>query len=193
MTTPSVNGAGRRRWLLAAGALALAPLPRAGASALPPEVATELPGALLRGSGRLRVYGFQVYDARLWSPVPGGLEEWRTAPLALELQYLRRLDGKAIAERSLTEMRRQGDIAAATAERWLGEMTRLFPDVVAGDRITGVHLPGDGARFFINGKLKGEVRDAEFARWFFGIWLSTRTSEPAMREALLGGASASPR
>ena len=32
------------------------------------------------------------------------------------------------------------------------------------------------------------MRDAEFARLFFGIWLSPRTSEPALREALLGPA-----
>jgi hypothetical protein len=32
----------------------------------------------------------------------------------------------------------------------------------------------------------GEVRDATFARLFFGIWLSPRTSEPQLRAALLG-------
>ena len=30
------------------------------------------------------------------------------------------------------------------------------------------------------------MRDAEFTRLFFGIWLSPRTSEPRLREALLG-------
>jgi hypothetical protein len=34
--------------------------------------------------------------------------------------------------------------------------------------------------------LRGDIRDAEFARLFFGIWLSPRSSEPAMRQALLG-------
>ena len=69
-------------------------------------------------------------------------------------------------------------------------MTRLFPDVRAGDRITGVHRPGTGARFFVNGRLQGELPDADFARLFFGIWLSPRTSEPALREALLGPGAA---
>ncbi len=180
----------RRLFLLGAAALAL---PARAADATPPEVAGELPGARLQGSGRLRVFGFQVYDARLWSAAAMGPEQWSTAPLALELQYLRKLDGQAIAERSLDEMRRQGDIASAKAERWLAEMKKLFPDVAAGDRITGVQLPGTGTRFFVNGKLKGEVRDAEFTRWFFGIWLSPRTSEPAMRDALLGGAAPAAR
>ena len=81
---------------------------------------------------------------------------------------------------------RQAEIAADTGARWLGEMTRIFPDVRAGDRITGVQRPGTGARFFVNGRLQGELPDSDFARLFFGIWLSPRTSEPALRAALLG-------
>ena len=49
-----------------------------------------------------------------------------------------------------------------------------------------MNLPGVGARFFVNGALRGEPKDADFARLFFGIWLSPRSSEPALREALLG-------
>jgi hypothetical protein len=32
----------------------------------------------------------------------------------------------------------------------------------------------------------GDIADAEFARLFFGIWLSPRTSAPALRQALMG-------
>jgi hypothetical protein len=58
--------------------------------------------------------------------------------------------------------------------------------VHAGDRITGVHRPGEAAVFFVNGRGVGEVRDARFAQLFFGIWLSPRTSQPALRASLLG-------
>jgi hypothetical protein len=51
-----------------------------------------------------------------------------------------------------------------------------------------VNVPGMGARFFVNGALKGDVRDPAFATLFFGIWLSEKTSEPALRSALLGKA-----
>ncbi len=94
--------------------------------------------------------------------------------------------GAQIAERSLIEMRRQGEIAADTGARWFAAMKALFPDVDAGHRLTGVHRPGEGVRFFHNGRLLGEVRDAEFARLFFGIWLARQTSEPTLRAALLG-------
>jgi len=174
----------RRRWLLAA-----ALLPAAGLHARvapPPEVAAELPGARAHGQGQLRFLGLRIYDIRLWAEERVQAADWPARPLALEIEYARELDGRAIAERSLKEMRRQTDIAAEAGARWLAAMQDIFPDVRAGDRITGVQRPGQGARFFANGRPSGELRDAEFARLFFGIWLSPRTSEPALREALLG-------
>jgi hypothetical protein len=102
--------------------------------------------------------------------------------------YSRSLVGRKIAERSLEEMQRQAEVPAEQGKRWLAEMTRLFPDVRDGDRLTGVQRPGEATQFFYNGALRGEVSDALFTRLFFGIWLSPQTSEPALRERLLGQA-----
>ena len=175
----------RRRLLAAAGVLA-SPL-TGWANTPPPELREELPAARLAGQGRLRFFGLSVYDARLWLTTAPGPEPW-VQPLALELAYTRDLVGAQIAERSLTEMRRVGEVSPPQAERWLAQMRQLFPDVRAGDRITGVHRPGEGARFFLNGRRLGEVADAAFARLFFAIWLSPRTSEPGLRAQLLGEA-----
>lgn len=185
-----------RRQCLAAGAGVAAGVAGIAASAaawaqapavsVPPEVLAALPGARLQGSGRLRFLGLAVYDARLWHDGTAVGADWASTPLALELQYLRTLVGAQIAERSLKEMRRQRPIAADEAERWLSAMRQLFPDVDAGDRITGLLLPGVGARFAFNGQVRGDVRDAAFATLFFGIWLSEASSEPALRRALLG-------
>ena len=175
----------RRRVLALIAALAAAPLVRAD-TAVPAEVRAALPDARLQGQGSMRFLGLLVYEARLWSaaqPVLG--DDW-LQPLALEIVYARRLDGRKIAERSLEEMRRVGPMVPEQAERWLAEMTRLFPDVRNGDRITGVQRPGEGVRFYLNADLRGELRDPEFGRFFFGIWLSPRTSEPRLRESLLG-------
>jgi Chalcone isomerase-like len=172
--------------LAVAGFAALA---AAQAPALAPsEVRAELPGARLQGQGRLRFLGLRMYDIRLWTDsVLQGSDPLRVA-LALEIEYAREFKGASIADRSLTEMRRVGEVSTSDGERWLTRMNQLFPDVQAGDRITGVYRPGEGARFHVNGQFVGEVRDAAFARLFFGIWLSPRTSEPQLRSALLGSA-----
>jgi Chalcone isomerase-like len=187
-----------RRLLMAAVASLLCPgavLAQGGAPsteeasiAVRPELKDALPQSQLVGKGRLTVWGFQVYDARLWAPAGFAAGSFASQPLALELAYLRDFAAKDVAERSLQEMRRSQAISEAQAARWRAELLRVIPNINRGDRILGLHRPGVGAAFWFNGKLRGEIADAEFARLFFGIWLSPQTSEPKLRDALLAGA-----
>jgi hypothetical protein len=151
-----------------------------------PEVAG-LGGVVPNAPARLRVWGFDVYDARLWTPRGFRHSLAMQQPFALELQYLRKLEGAAIASRSVEEMRRLGSFTDAQAQSWLTAMRELFPNVSAGERITGINVPGEGAEFWVNGHRVGMVKDVTFARLFFGIWLDERTSEPKMRAQLLQG------
>lgn len=181
----------RRPWLLAAMASLVPTLaeaqgaaPAAAAGPPPPELADALPGARRRGAGVMRFLGLHIYDVRLWSPEQVGGDS-SNQTLALELVYARKLVGRLIAERSLKEMQGIGPVSETQGTQWLQAMLRLFPDVQAGDRLTGIQRPGQSARFFFNGTLRGEVADADFTRLFFGIWLSPRTSEPQLRAQLL--------
>ncbi|MDB5892032.1 MAG: hypothetical protein JWP47_2863 [Polaromonas sp.] len=182
---------------LAAIACAQQPTPAAPAAQAPaplaaadtrPELKDLLPEQRLVGKTRLTVWGFQLYDARLWAPPGVTAAQLPGRPFALELAYLRHFDNNDIAARSLVEMRRSASISRAQADDWTAAMLRVFPNVKKGDRIMGVNQPGVGALFLVNGKGAGEIRDTEFARLFFGIWLSEKTSEPEMRDALLAGA-----
>ncbi|MCW5654950.1 MAG: chalcone isomerase family protein [Hydrogenophaga sp.] len=143
-----------------------------------------LQGLPLAGQTRLRVWGFEVYDAYLYAAPGFDLARYDTQRFGLALSYLRSFKGSDIAERSIDEMRGMAPLAAEQAERWLQAMARLFPDVRRGDRITGVHEPGRGARFFLNGQRLGEIADEAFSRRFFSIWLSPDTSQPGMRREL---------
>ena len=146
---------------------------------------SSLPGAVPTAPVRLRVWGFEVYDAKLWTRPGFAPAQYAQHPFALELQYLRGLKGEAIARRSLDEMKRQGTINGAQGQAWLDAMQGLFPDVQKGDRITGVHKPEQGAEFWVNDRLVGQVNDPQFAQLFFGIWLPPQTSVPDVRKALL--------
>ncbi len=166
-----------------------------GATAVPaPAAATAvagqplLSGARLAGSARLRFWGFDVYQASLWVRPGFQAPDYARHAFALELDYLRDFTGEAIAGRSIVEMRRIGSFSEAQAEAWQAALRKALPDVKTGDRIAGLHVPGVGARFLLNGKPFGEVRDAEFSSLFFGIWLSPATSEPRLRQALLAQA-----
>lgn len=189
----------RRRQVLrrAAGLLACAwvwsdlPARADTAPAAPPELSA--PAYRLQGQGRFRYFGLTIYTARLWAAAEPVGQDFAQQRFALELIYARALDGTAIAERSLSEMRRAGPIDSARAARWLAAMQAAFPDVQSGDRLTGVFDPtapdgGAAVRFFLNGRATGAVAEAEFAVRFAGIWLGPATSAPDLRLALLGGA-----
>ncbi|MBB1161900.1 chalcone isomerase family protein [Aquariibacter albus] len=179
----------RRALLRALGGLVLSgPLGLQAAGAAPPEVAGEVPEARLVGQGRLRYFGLHIYDAELWAgpSLAAGDTDYARQPLALVLRYARSLDGAKIAERSIEEMRRIGAFSAEQSATWLRFMNEAFPDVQDGDRLTGLYRPGEAAAFAFNGKPRATLRDAEFARLFFGIWLAPTTSQPGLRARLLG-------
>ena len=146
----------------------------------------QLSGSRLRGEGKLRFLGLGIYQARLWTSPSFRADQALDHPVVLELTYLRDFEGDSIAQRSLDEMRRAGPLSEAQAQRWLAAMQRLFPDVRSGERVTGLHLPGQGASFWVDGRPLGEIADPEFGRRFFGIWLSPSTSQPGLRLSLLG-------
>lgn len=142
-------------------------------------------GMRLAGQGTLRFLGFEVYSARLWVRPGFDVNDYATQPLALELTYQRNFTAEAIAKRSIEEMRRVGSFSAQQAARWQSDLQAALPDVKPGDRLTGLYRPGSGAVFEMGGRVVGEVPDAEFARLFFGIWLSPQTSEPGLRQELV--------
>jgi Chalcone isomerase-like len=162
------------------------------AGARPAEIGETIIDARSVGATRLRVFGFQIYDARLWAQPSFEAQSYTSSPFALEINYLRKFDNDAVAERSIQEMRKLGGMTEAQASQWLTQMRKIFPDIVKGDRLVGIHNPGVGAVFTFNGKPIGEIKDPEFARLFFGIWLSPQSSEPQMRRELLGLNGAKP-
>jgi hypothetical protein len=151
---------------------------------VPAELAT--PDLAWRGTARFTYFGFDVYDATLWTTPTFQAQAAHEHVLALELHYLRNFEAKDIAQRSIQEMRRITTVSPAQEQAWMAQMLRVFPKVRKGDRLLGLQRPGEAAVFWHNGQPRGEIADPEFAKLFFGIWLSARTSDPAFRLRLLG-------
>ncbi|MFT6270243.1 MAG: hypothetical protein ACJAVV_003072 [Alphaproteobacteria bacterium] len=135
------------------------------------------------GQARLKVFFFNIYDAVLFAP-QGNFEAEQ--PFALKLKYLRDFEGKEIASRSVGEMRNLGMQDEVKLAKWYQEMQDIFPNVKEGETITGIVDKKQVSHFYLNEKPLGKVHDIEFSKWFFNIWLSEETSEPKMRQQLLG-------
>lgn len=144
-----------------------------------------LQGARLIGTGEFTWFGLRLYSAQVWSAGP--IQGWQQ-PFALELIYHRSLSRDTLVQASLDEIHRlaDGPLPPATEARWAQAMREAFVDVRPGIRITGLYLPGQGCRFYVDGQMSREVPDPAFARAFFAIWLDPRARDLQLRQRLLG-------
>ena len=136
------------------------------------------------GKARMSVLLWDVYDATLFTQ-QGKAFSFEN-PFALQLDYLIELDGEEIAERSVEEIRKLGYADEVKLAAWFSQMRELFPNVGDGDSLTGVYQPGEPTVFYQGETMLGVIRDPEFGRWFFGIWLDKNTSDTRFRQQLLG-------
>ena len=152
----------------------------------PSYVRQALPEAALVGQGMFRWFGLSVYKARLWGDkAKVTATGWPASSFALELEYTRKIEGEDIAIASIDEIKKLGLGTNAQHDQWLAEMKKLFPNVDEGHKLTGIFIPEQASRFFLDGKPIGEIDDPEFGPAFFSIWLHPKTSAPKLRRLLL--------
>ena len=202
MNLPQLN---RRQFTQFTGGMAMAahahcafaqsPLASAATAKTPAELAAFGSGATwqLLGTGALRFFGFKAYDANLWNngPAAAGANPFAAKGLyALEIVYNTGIKAEEIVNVTLVEMARLRRLSDAQVKSWTAELQRTFPSVVSGDRLTGLHVPKVGTRFFFNSRLISEINDPAFGDAFFAIWLDEGTKRADLRKQLLGQAPA---
>jgi hypothetical protein len=160
------------------------------AAEAPAYITQELGRARLAGQGAFTWFGLTIYHAELWVGPQGYRPSARdAAPYVLDLRYARALNGRKIAEASAEQMEKIGAGTPAQRAAWLERMKAIFPDVQERSHVSGVFLPGQGARFYRDGKELAMVDDPAFAQAFFGIWLDPATTGRKLRESLLRDAA----
>ena len=141
-----------------------------------------MPGALaVAPAVEFTRLGFSIYRAQLWAP-EGRFN--KNAPFVLTLTYSRDIARDRLLDASLTEMKKLGH-PVDEYPQWREQLAGVLSDVKQGDTLTGVYTPGNGSEFFYQNQKTGELDNA-LSEIFFSIWLDTRTSEPALRSALIG-------
>jgi hypothetical protein len=143
----------------------------------------EMTSKKLISQGSLHYYLWHVYDVKLYSN-DGNFSFDK--PFSLRLEYKRKLYGDKIADRSTEEIRGLGFKDEIKLAAWHAQMKDIFPDVNDGVSLTGSYAPDEPTIFYKNDQEVGAIKDPEFGKWFFGIWLDEKTSESKLRKKLLG-------
>ncbi len=143
----------------------------------------QIPDAQMVATSRLTVFLFDVYDASFYTT--DGKRQV-TPPYALKLAYLRDIKGEKIADQSTEEIRNQGIVDEVTLADWHSQMRKIFPNVKKGDNITGIYKEAAECTFYKNDSLIGQINNKQFCGAFFDIWFGEKTSQPGLRNKLIG-------
>lgn len=143
----------------------------------------------LRSVGLLRYrIVFKGYVAALYledgTPTERVLEN---VPKRLELEYFWSIDGEKFGPVAESVLERNLD--ANSLERLRPRLEMLherYEDVNPGDRYSLTYLPDEGTELAKNGVRLALVPGADFARPYFGIWLSEAPLDRGLRDQLLG-------
>jgi hypothetical protein len=148
----------------------------------PAEIGKAIAATTPYGTGDLSRLFIVAYDASLWTDA----DTWSyRAPFALSLRYQMGFTRDELTDRTISEMVGQGEVPAHDQAAYRAFFAKAYTDVKKGDRFTAVFVPPATMRLYHNGALTGQREDAVFAKRFFDIWLSEKTTEPALRRGLL--------
>jgi len=172
-----------RRAMILFGAALAGMLLVGPAMAKPVEISGLVKAAEPLGKASLKVLVFHAYDAELWTDAKPFSYD---APFALMLTYRMDFSTDDLVERSIQEMEGiYGAYDDVAKSKLTAELTKAFPNVTDGDRITAYFVPAKGVTIYYNGVRRSAI-STTFAKPFMDIWMSEKTSEPGLRKRLLG-------
>ena len=153
------------------------------ALAAPPEVADVIKSEKPYGEGHVNFLFIKAYIAQLWTDAP----TWSMdAPFAMEITYGMDFDTDDLVERTIKELKNvDPGLSDTDVAKLTPELDRVYTPVKSGDRLVALYVPGKPIEFSHNGTPTGSIAGEEFAKNFFGIWLSPNTSAPSLRRDLL--------
>ncbi|MCK6264223.1 chalcone isomerase family protein [Vibrio sp. ZSDE26] len=104
---------------------------------------------------------------------------------ALKIEYLRTIESEALVKATAEQWQLLG-YSQNKIDQWVTPLKVIWPNVESGSTLTVKVTPQGASQFYFNNALIGQVQDAQFGQAFLSIWLSEKTSEPELRQQLLG-------
>lgn len=134
------------------------------------------------GEARMEYLFWDVYDATLFTP--SGSYNPKQTPVKFTLTYLRDFDAKDIVKATKEQWQHLGK--SQLSARYADKLLAIWPDIKKGESLTLLTDQQGHSIFFHNDNEIGRIEDTTFADDFLAIWLSENTSEPSIRNQLLG-------
>lgn len=136
----------------------------------------------LVGKAQFSVLFWDIYESNLYTA--SGEFEGITPPLVFEINYQRNISKQELIERTREQWQELG-LLITQYEHFISPLNSLWPDIKQGDTLA-IKVAKDHSLFYFNNVYIGKIEDEKFAMIFLDIWLSKNTSQPKLRNQLLG-------
>jgi len=143
---------------------------------------------VIRNAALLEFLGIDVYSAAVYLPpeADGSPDVLDASPKKLEIAYHRDLSAEQIVRATRKAVRRNPDLADGRLDDAFQKLYDCTTDVREDDRYRAYHADG-AVRLELNGRTTCILEGDDFARAFFGIWLSDHALSSSLRDRLLAG------
>lgn len=137
----------------------------------------------LIGSSKMTWFWFDLYHASFYTVT--GKYHSGIYPKLLTIAYLRNIDADDLVSATI-EQWQDLQYSKNDISRWRNVVSSLWPDIQKADTLSIEVISSDEARFFYNQQLLTSINSKGFADAFISIWISEKTSQPELRNQLLG-------
>ena len=152
------------------------------------KVTEQFPTLVTVKHGELTWFGLSIYHASLWTSTGEYQSVKDSLPIALTITYNKNIKSDALAKRTVKEWKHLGLFDDQRRKFWGQQLKQIWPNVAPGDSITTLVTANRKTRFYHNDNLLAELADSTFGTALLSIWLDDETSEPDLREQLIGQA-----
>jgi hypothetical protein len=138
----------------------------------------------LLGTAKFSLLFWDIYQSRLLTS-DGQLPLSHNCQHSMfEIQYLRDISKQELLDNTISQWQHLA-IDEDEYKPFLVMLENIWPDINSGDKLTLLNN-SEITVFYLNQKKIGEIKSEEFADLFLRIWLDENTSEPKLRQQLLG-------
>lgn len=108
----------------------------------------------------------------------------QNVPQQLSIQYHVRVNKKHFIRVAQKQLLHNPEISLSVLQSRIDKMARAYRSIQAGDQYDLVYVPEQGTQLFLNGVLLVTVPGADFAKAYFGIWISDYSYSKLMTRLL---------
>ncbi|MEI7998346.1 MAG: chalcone isomerase family protein [Candidatus Omnitrophota bacterium] len=141
----------------------------------------------LQGTGLKTMLFFKAFVAGYYTNMVKESDPLGDFPKRIEVEYFVNISGRQLNNYTIERMKVNiSKVQFDHIKEQVKIMGEYFVDLRVGDRFSLTYIPGVGTKFAHNGHLIGVIRDRDFARALFSVWIGEKPFDNQLKRQIIG-------